>query len=403
MLYTHCYGHALNLSVKDACCKVDVLKETFEMAREIVKLVKDSPQRDMKLADLQTKGQNKCKSIHAFCPTRWTVRGETLRSIVSNYDELLELWEWSLERLSDTEMKARIRGAAAVMERFSFFFGLRLGDSILCHTDNLSRVLQSPILSAVEGQELASTVVEVIKQGRQEEEFEKFWSSTLEEKKKHLLIKEPSLARKRKAPSRFDEGEHYFHTEPKMQYRQHYFEVVDHTTSGIQERFNQPDYKVYQMMQSVILKSVKKEEFETELEGLRTMYEEDFDFYLIKPQLQILPTILTNGSETSFTSVVELLKKLSVSKKKLLSEVIKLTKLILVAPATNAISERSFSTLKRLKTCLRSTMTNNRLNHLMLLHVYQDEVDCLDMKQITNDFVSRKESRIINFGLFSVL
>ena len=29
MLYTHCYGHALNLAVKDACTKVEILKETF--------------------------------------------------------------------------------------------------------------------------------------------------------------------------------------------------------------------------------------------------------------------------------------------------------------------------------------------------------------------------------------
>lgn len=31
-LYTHCYGHALNLSVKDACTKVNCLKDTFDAA-----------------------------------------------------------------------------------------------------------------------------------------------------------------------------------------------------------------------------------------------------------------------------------------------------------------------------------------------------------------------------------
>ena len=32
ILFTHCYGHALNLVVKDACSKVNCLKETFETA-----------------------------------------------------------------------------------------------------------------------------------------------------------------------------------------------------------------------------------------------------------------------------------------------------------------------------------------------------------------------------------
>ena len=35
MLYTHCYGHALNLAIKDACDKVECLKEAFDSIREI--------------------------------------------------------------------------------------------------------------------------------------------------------------------------------------------------------------------------------------------------------------------------------------------------------------------------------------------------------------------------------
>ena len=43
MLYTHCYGHVLNLAMKDACFKVTILKEAFEISGEVIKLVKDSP------------------------------------------------------------------------------------------------------------------------------------------------------------------------------------------------------------------------------------------------------------------------------------------------------------------------------------------------------------------------
>ena len=35
ILYTHCYGHALNLAIKDACDKVECLKEAFDSIREI--------------------------------------------------------------------------------------------------------------------------------------------------------------------------------------------------------------------------------------------------------------------------------------------------------------------------------------------------------------------------------
>lgn len=49
MLHSHCNGHALNLAVNDAICKVEILKETFEITREIVKLVNGSLQRNTKL------------------------------------------------------------------------------------------------------------------------------------------------------------------------------------------------------------------------------------------------------------------------------------------------------------------------------------------------------------------
>ena len=58
MLFTHCYGHALNLAIKDTCFKVDYLKETFETVNEICNLVEKSSQRDTKLTDLPGKFEN---------------------------------------------------------------------------------------------------------------------------------------------------------------------------------------------------------------------------------------------------------------------------------------------------------------------------------------------------------
>ncbi len=63
---------------------------------------------------------------------------------------------------------------------------------------------------------------------------------------------------------------------------------------------------------------------------------------------------------------------------------IKLCMIILVMPATNALSERSFSTLRRLKTWLRSTMQQTRLNWCMILHTHTDETDELDLRAIAN-------------------
>ena len=60
-------------------------------------------------------------------------------------------------------------------------------------------------------------------------------------------------------------------------------------------------------------------------------------------------------------------------------------------PATNASSERSFSALWRVKTYLRTTMTQECLNYLMIIHVHKERTDALDMKTLLNEFVDKSE------------
>ena len=63
-------------------------------------------------------------------------------------------------------------------------------------------------------------------------------------------------------------------------------------------------------------------------------------------------------------------------------------------PATNATSERTFSSLRRVKTYLHSTMTQLRVNHLLILSAHSDKTDVLSLKDVANDFVSAHETRL---------
>jgi len=77
-----------------------------------------------------------------------------------------------------------------------------------------------------------------------------------------------------------------------------------------------------------------------------------------------------------------------------------LGKLILVMPATNAVSEHSFSALKQVQTYLRLTTGEGRLNHLMLLHVHKELADGIDMVVVANLFVGDNQRRKHCFGSF---
>ena len=65
-------------------------------------------------------------------------------------------------------------------------------------------------------------------------------------------------------------------------------------------------------------------------------------------------------------------------------------------PATNAVSERSFSCLRRLKSYLRATMSQSRLNNVMVLHVHKNLTDKFSLVDIGNNFISGSSHKDLN-------
>ena len=87
--------------------------------------------------------------------------------------------------------------------------------------------------------------------------------------------------------------------------------------------------------------------------------------------------------------------------RKLLPEATRAIRIVLISPATNAVSERSFSKLKLLKTHLRSTCGDERLASLMVCAIYKDTVMNIDLANLANTFVGNVSNRISTFGKFN--
>ena len=82
------------------------------------------------------------------------------------------------------------------------------------------------------------------------------------------------------------------------------------------------------------------------------------------------------------------------------SEIIVSLKLDLVPSATNAVSERSTFSLRRIKNWLRSAIPQERLNHSMLLSIHKEKTDLINLEHITNVFCEVNEERRRPFGIF---
>ncbi|KAF0694599.1 zinc finger MYM-type protein 1-like, partial [Aphis craccivora] len=72
-------------------------------------------------------------------------------------------------------------------------------------------------------------------------------------------------------------------------------------------------------------------------------------------------------------------------------------KIMMTIPVTTASYERSFSKLKLIKTYLRSTMTEERLNDLALISIENEIVSKLNLNEAIQNFAdlkSRKKWRL---------
>ena len=69
-------------------------------------------------------------------------------------------------------------------------------------------------------------------------------------------------------------------------------------------------------------------------------------------------------------------------------------------PATTAVSERSASAMRRIKTYLRSTMTQSRLNNIMFSHIHKHLTETMDHTGTLNEFASANDDRRKQFGMF---
>ncbi|WAR04425.1 hypothetical protein MAR_019794, partial [Mya arenaria] len=123
-------------------------------------------------------------------------------------------------------------------------------------------------------------------------------------------------------------------------------------------------------LEDMLLESVRGDaSFRDDMEYIVNLYGCDLNRMRPLTQLEMLSVHLSESMKDSgIVTLQDIVSELrALASRELFTEVVTVVKLILVMPATNATSERSFSALRRVKTCLRTNMTLERLNHLMSL------------------------------------
>ena len=166
------------------------------------------------------------------------------------------------------------------------------------------------------------------------------------------------------------DNELFHDQQEKTEWKRKYFEALDLVDSAIERRFNQNDMKVASEQKSTLVDDANQ--------GLALSALEDINLSdpIEKTWLVMELTLLRDyTADRQFISVQELadiVTELNPQTRIVFKQVTRTIKLCLSLPVSAASSERSFSDLKRLKTWLRSTMTQKELTHTSLMHVHQE-------------------------------
>lgn len=154
-----------------------------------------------------------------------------------------------------------------------------------------------------------------------------------------------------------------------------YYPFLDHMIVDLKTRFRSNSH--VQLIKSLLPASLNYKDIITLLKNSI----DDLPFpHMIEAEVDIYCNLMLHKS---FFEIKDILKDLDSELFPNLSTVLKI---LLTKPVTTCECERSVSHLRRLKTFLRTTMDNDRLNGLALMHIYYDQA--LDEDEIVDTFAS---------------
>lgn len=370
-------GHVLNLCLVDVSSQVQSVRNNFGVISSLYNLIEGSAKRHIIFEKIQEEAGLKQLTVKQLCETRWTCRYEALKVILTRYQEIKQ----TLEQIEAPEAFLILNS----IDSFDFTFHLFMMSELYLITNILSRYLQHANISLTEALGHVQMTVETLQNLRTEPEFDRFYSTALKMCEENQ-IDPPKEGRKMRVPAKIGGGDKQLKSMSiKDLYRVNtYYPVLDTIITSIESRFDKNLIGPVLQMEKLFLS--KESLSEIELKQLSKLY--SFSYDDLRGAQQLYKTKMAN-SDFNLSEATEFMVKnyLNIS----LPVMNELLRILWTIPVNVCGCERSFSSLRRLKTYLRNTTGQERLSGLALLHIERGIT--LNIESTMTEFISSKEGR----------
>ena len=374
--YFHCTVHALNLATSQVM-KVEIIRNALGTMESIIVFVCDGAKRQSLLTDVQEKSGRDKKRLIKISETRFVERHLAVErfcdEISSIYTALTQMTRWV-----DRKTSSNATNLIYAIQRSDFVIGLVIMKRIAAILRPLSQQLQAKGADLVEALQLIDTVKEVLSKER--DCFPELLTEAEEiAEKLDFDLSVPRIVARSRCRSNAGGGNNI-----SSYYRVNAFNpCIDAVQQDLKERFDKHQKTAFGLTLLLpkncvqVVSTDDAEKKDSVLSALREVYDlykpllPDSTFLDFEAECKVWSTRWKNDRyQQPVTAIASLNACDAIS----FPTIHRLLQVLAILPVSTAEAERFFSKVGRTMSALRSTMTEDRLEALVLLQAHREEL-----------------------------
>ncbi|KAF2885949.1 hypothetical protein ILUMI_20224 [Ignelater luminosus] len=385
-LYVHCCAHSLNLSICHFC-DVQSICNTIGNIKPVGTFFKASSKRTQLLRNKIKEAfpDKKYSNLIAFCETRWVENHNAILRFWELYTVIVEVLEFLSTTFTDIQTSAKSSQLLHSITITEFVVSLCLAKQVFSYTINLSKALQTVNSDLSEALEYVDSVYNVIQNLRNNIEAEFKTVFACAENLLSLVGEEMKISRVAKKQTNrcniiVSSPEEYFRISIAIPFFDDLLvqindRFLNHKTIIMSLRSITPKYCVTYKFDENFINSIK-------------LYSSLIEFDMLLPELElwklkyknIQPKLLPHSALTALDDC----------KPTFFPNVYVLLKILAALPVSTSTPERTFSSLKRLKTYLRNSIAEDRLNGTPVKNALEEEQTKRESSKLTKLTTNKK-------------
>lgn len=355
-MYLHCSSHKLNLVVNDLN-QVQDIRNACGIIKEIIRFFRESSLR-----------RRLIPNIPLLCETRWSAKYKSIRVFSEKYKEIIYALE-ELEVNGNTTTKQRASQLLCSATNSTFIVALHVIALYSGMLEPVSNILQGVTIDMHHVRGHIRELIEIFKKHRQEAATQfKQIMQTVREVTSCINIE---ITVPRQASRQCHRQNYQMAKDPEEYYRFSLFiPYLESLISSLEIRFSENNAMINDILKlhPANMKRLNSLEFGEVAKKIQDYY--NIENFLSESKCWFDSWQNKSEEDSNRLHLIDVFEDTKV----FFPAVSKIINIALALPATTCTAERSFSTLRRVKTWLRATMDDERLDGLCMLSVHRERV-----------------------------